>query len=253
MIPVSNKGKIYYGLAALCLLAGALMRFVFTAVRFTGFLFWCAAAVLTLLGLLSHFSEARPWARWARRLLLALLAAGFAFFAVLEVWVISWARTDEETPVEAVVVLGAGVNGTQPSLSLWTRLEAALDYLQDRPDLPVVVTGSQGRGEDISEARCMYDWLTSRGVPPERVILEEQADDTEQNVRYSKALLSGMGIGEDSSVAIVTSGYHLCRASLLWGEGAVPVAARMPARFFPISVNYYIREAFAMAEAIVFR
>ena len=219
MIPIGNKEKIYYGLAVLCLLAGALMRFVFTAVRFTGFLFWCAAAVL----------------------------------AVLEVWVISWARTDEETPVEAVVVLGAGVNGTQPSLSLWTRLEAALDYLQDRPDLPVVVTGSQGRGEDISEARCMYDWLTSRGVPPERVILEEQADDTEQNVRYSKALLSGMGIGEGSSVAIVTSGYHLCRASRLWGEGAVPVAARMPARYFPISINYYIREAFAMAEAIVFR
>ena len=47
MIPVSNKEKIYYGLVALCLLAGALMRFVFTAVRFTGFLFWCAAAVLT--------------------------------------------------------------------------------------------------------------------------------------------------------------------------------------------------------------
>ena len=253
MIPIGNKEKIYYGLAVLCLLAGALMRFVFTAVRFTGFLFWCAAAVLTVRGLLSHFSKTRPWARWARRLLLALLAAGFAFFAVLEVWVISWARTDEETPVEAVVVLGAGVNGTQPSLSLWTRLEAALDYLQDRPDLPVVVTGSQGRGEDISEARCMYDWLTSRGVPPERVILEEQADDTEQNVRYSKALLSGMGIGEDSSVAIVTSGYHLCRASRLWGEGAVPVAARMPARYFPISINYYIREAFAMAEAIVFR
>ena len=148
-----------------------------------------------------------------------------------------------------VVLLDSGAScpGAVP------RLEAALDYLQDRPDLPVVVTGSQGRGEDISEARCMYDWLTSRGVPPERVILEEQADDTEQNVRYSKALLSGMGIGEGSSVAIVTSGYHLCRASRLWGEGAVPVAARMPARYFPISINYYIREAFAMAEAIVFR
>lgn len=252
MIPLSNKEKIYYTTADLCLVLGTLMQFVFTAVRFTGFLFWCAAAVLAVLGLLTHFSE-KPWARWTKRTLLALLAAGFAFFAVLEVWVISWARTDEETPVEAVVVLGAGVNGTQPSLSLQTRLEAALDYLQDRPDLPVIVTGSQGRGEDISEARCMYDWLTSRGIPPERVILEEQADDTGQNVRYSKALLAGMGIEEGSSVAIVTSSYHLCRASRLWGEGAVPVAARMPARYVLISVNYYIREAFAMAEAIVFQ
>lgn len=250
---MSNKEKIYYGLAALCLVLGTAMKLVFTAVRFTGLLLCCGASVLALLGALSYFSQKQSWARWAKRILLALLAAGFAFFAVLEVWVISWARTDEETPVEAVVVLGAGVDGTRPSLSLLTRLEAALDYLQDKPEIPIVVTGSRGRGEDISEARCMYDWLTGRGVPPERIILEEQADDTEQNVRYSKALLAGMGIGEGSSVAIVTGGYHLCRASRLWGEGAVPVAARMPARYIPISVNYYIREAFAMAEAIVFQ
>ena len=245
--------KLCWLLAALCLLLGTLMRFVYTAVRFTGFLLWCAAVTLALFALLTRWKERRRGALWARRVLLAMLAAGFALFAVLECRVLSWSRTDYETDVSAVIVLGAGVNGRTPSLSLRTRLDAALDYIQDKPGVPVVVSGSQGRGEDISEAQCMYDWLTSRGVPPERVILEEQAYDTEQNVRYSKALLSGMGIGEDSSVAIVTSGYHLCRASRLWGEGAVPVAARMPARYFPISINYYIREAFAMAEAIVFR
>lgn len=33
-------------------------------------------------------------------------------------------------PADAVIVLGAGVNGTEPSLSLRTRLDAALDYLE---------------------------------------------------------------------------------------------------------------------------
>lgn len=78
-------------------------------------------------------------------------------------------------PADAVIVLGAGVNGTEPSLSLRTRLDAALDYLEENPDVPVVLTGGQGYGEEITEAQCMYDYLTTRGVTSERILLEEQA------------------------------------------------------------------------------
>lgn len=226
------------------------MLFVFTAVRFTGFLFWCAAAVLVVFALLARWREKHPWALWCRRILLGLLAAGFLLFAVLEVRVLSWARTDRETPVEAVVVLGAGVNGTEPSLSLRTRLEAALDYVQDKPDVPIVVSGARGRGEEISEARCMADWLIARGVEEERLLLEEQATNTEENIRYSLELLEARGIAGE--IAVVSSSYHLCRAALYLGGGMVPVAARMPARYLPLTVNYYIREAFGLAAAMVF-
>ena len=180
---------------------------------------------------------------------LTLLAAGFALFAVLEIRVLSWARTDRETPVTAVIVLGAGVNGTEPSLSLWTRLDAALSYVKDRPDIPIVVTGSQGRGEDISEARCMADWLTARGVPQERIILEEQATNTEENIRYSLELLEQRTIA--GNIAVVSSDYHLCRAAAYLGGNMVPVAARMPARYWPLTVNYYIREAFGLAAMVL--
>lgn len=241
--------KLCYLLAALCLALGASMLLVYTAVRFTGFLFCCGAAALVVFALLARWREKRPWALWARRILLGLLAAGFAFFAVLEGWVLSWARTDGETPVEAVIVLGAGVDGTTPSLSLRTRLEAALAYIQDKPEVPVVVSGSQGRGEDVSEARCMYDWLTGRGVDPERVILEERANNTEENIRYSLELLEERGVA--GNIAVVSSGYHLCRAAMHLGGGMVPVAARMPARYWPLAVNYYIREAFAVAAELV--
>lgn len=242
--------KICYILAVLCLLLGALMQFVFTAVRFTGFLFWCAAAVLALFALLTRWREKHHWALWARRGLLALLAAGFAFFAVLECRVLSWARTDNETPVSAVIVLGAGVNGRTPSLSLLTRLDAALAYIQDKPDIPIVVSGSQGRGEEISEARCMYDWLAARGVPAERIILEERAANTEENIRYSLELLEKLDIA--GNIAVVSSDYHLCRAAMHLGGDMVPVAARMPARYLPLTVNYYIREAFGIAAEMFF-
>lgn len=242
--------KICCILAVLCLLLGALMQFVFTAVRFTGFLFWCAAAVLALFALLTRWREKHRWALWARRGLLALLAAGFALFAVLECRVLSWARTDNETPVSAVIVLGAGVNGRTPSLSLLTRLDAALAYVQDKPDIPIVVSGSQGRGEEISEARCMYDWLAAHGVPAERIILEERAENTEENIRYSLELLEKLDIA--GNIAVVSSDYHLCRAAMHLGGDMVPVAARMPARYLPLTVNYYIREAFGIAAEMFF-
>ena len=117
-----------------------------------------------------------------------------------------------------------------------------------------MVSGSQGPGEEISEAACMYGWLAARGVPPERILLEEQADNTRENIGYSLALLSERGIDAGDGVAVVSSGYHLCRAALhmeRMGGSMVPVAAPMPAQYLPLSVNYYIREAFAMAAELL--
>lgn len=242
--------KICCFLALLSLILGLLMQFVFTAVRFTGFLFCCASAVLVIFALLTRWKESRRWALYVRRVFLTLLAIGLVFFAMLEVKIISWARTDNETTAAAVIVLGAGVNGRSPSLSLRTRLDAALAYVKERPDIPIVVSGSQGRGEDVSEARCMYDWLTERGVPPERLILEEQADNTEENIRYSLELLEERDIA--GNIAVVSSDYHLCRASMYLGGDMVPVAAHMPTKYLPLTVNYYIREAFAIAAELVF-
>ena len=87
-IPVCRKEWIYYVLASLCLAAGVLALTVYTAVRFTGFLLCAAAGALTVLGLLSRLSKTHPWARWARRIALGLLAAGFALFAALEIRVL---------------------------------------------------------------------------------------------------------------------------------------------------------------------
>lgn len=251
-IPICRKEAIYYAIALLCLTLGTLALTVYTAVRFTGFLLCCAAGALAVLGVLSRLGRTRAWARRARQLLLVLLAAGFALFAALEVRVLSWARTDSETPAAAIVVLGAGVNGTTPSLSLETRLTAALAYAQDHPEAPIVVSGCQGPGEDITEAACMAGWLEARGIPPERILREDRARDTEENIRYSLALLAERGIG--GNVAVVTSSYHLCRAAHhmeRMGGAMVPVAAPMPAKYLPLSVNYYIREAFAMAAELL--
>ena len=238
--------------AALCAGLGAFFAFGYTPMRFSGYLLFGAAAALLCLGFLRQLGKKYRWARICKAILLAGIAVGMILFTVLEAWVISWARTDDETAVTAVVVLGAGVNGTVPSLSLQVRLEAALEYLADKPDIPIVVTGSQGPGEDISEAQCMADWLIGRGVAADRILLEDQADNTKENIEFSKAMLRDNGVDTTANIAVVTSDYHLCRASLLWGvPWMVPVAAHMPEAYWPLTINYFIREAFAVAAEVL--
>lgn len=239
-------------LAAAFVLLGGLLCFVYTPMRFTGGLCLCAAAAALAWGFLAARRDKPPF-RILRRAFALALAVGLGVFAVLEAQVIRCSQTDTGRQVSAVVILGAGVNGTEPSLSLRVRLEAALAYLQDRPDIPIVVTGSQGPGEEISEARCMADWLMDRGVDVGRILLEEQAGNTEENIRFSKQLLALSGVGSSDNVAVVSSDYHLYRASLYWdAPGFVPVAAHMPGRYLPLTINYYIREAFAAAKLLVF-
>lgn len=239
--------------ALLCAVLGASFVFGFTPMRFSGYLLLAAAVGLLCLGVLWRLGKRYRWAKVCKAILLVCISAGLLFFAVLETRVISYAGTDSDTPVSAVVVLGAGVNGSVPSLSLQVRLEAALDYIADKPDIPIVVTGSQGPGEDISEARCMADWLMDHGVAEDRILLEERADNTQENIAFSKQMLADAGIDLTDEIAVVTSDYHLCRASVLWGtSGMVPVAAHMPKSYWPLTVNYFIREAFALAAEIVF-
>lgn len=247
--------KICYMLAGVCLILGALMLTVYTAVRFTGFLFCCAAAALMVFALLTRWKERHRWALWARRMLLALLAAGFAFFAVLEVRVISWARTDTETPVTAVIVLGAGVNGETPSAALRSRINAAAAYLETHSGVPVVLSGGQGPGEAVSEAEAMYRALSGRGgLDGVRWVLEDRSTSTAENFRFSKALLREQGLDTDTAViAVVTNDFHCFRAHLIaqrQGLRIVDVPAELP--WWWLTANYYVREAFAVVKTVLF-
>ena len=246
--------RAFWILAAACAVLGGLCAAV-PGLRFGALLLLCAAAFCAALALLSRLAETRRWARICRTALLALFCAGFALFAVLEAMVISGADGDaDDTPVSCVVILGAGVNGTQPSLMLWSRLNAALEYLADKPDVPVIVSGCRGRGEEISEAECMYRWLTAHGIEADRVWKEEQATSTRTNFARSYELMAARGVSGD--FAFVTNDYHVCRAGRIADTPlAHGVAARLPrsAYYDVLTLNYYVREAFALANELFFR
>ena len=252
-----SSEKIQCVIAAVLALAGAVLLTVRAwGMRFSGFLLVGLAAVLGLELLLGHWAKASKTGRLCRRIFQTALTLVLVPLICIEIYVINVGSSDPSAlPADAVVVLGAGVNGTQPSLSLYTRLTAALDYLEENPDVPVVLTGGLGYGEEITEARCMYDWLTARGVDPARLIMEEQAGNTAENFAFSKELLEEQGIDPaENLVAVVTNDFHIARSRLIaarQGYGhAFGVPAKLPWRH--LEVNYYLRESFAMVKTWIF-
>lgn len=238
--------------ALFCLAAALVFRFVLPGVRFTALLLVLAAAVFAVFAALE-----KKKLRRAKRALCALLAAGFLLFCVLEFFVVQEAVKGKTTlQADVVIVLGAGVNGETPSHTLRTRIDAAADYISLLDEsVPVILSGGQGAGESISEAECMRRALTKLGVAESRLILEDKSTDTRENFENSCAILREMGLSldEDTCIAIVTSDFHLCRAKRLLSDyaeaQAVGVGAPLP--WLYLSVNYYVREAFALAELLI--
>lgn len=241
--------------AVLAAPGAALMTLRGLGMRFSGILLLGIAA-LVLVGLLlrrwEQRSKAGKWCRWMFSVSCGLVISLLVF---LETNVLMNRGGMPAIPADAVIVLGAGVNGTEPSLSLRTRLDAALDYLEENPDVPVVLTGGQGYGEEITEAQCMYDYLTTRGVTSERILLEEQATSTAENFAFSKPLLAVEGIDvETDLVAVVTNDFHIYRAGLIAAREGYALTFGIPAElpWLHLEVNYCVREAFALVKTLIF-
>lgn len=235
----------HWAISAGALLISALFfRFAMRGYAYIAYTLIFAAALIVV----HRFAPASLW-----RACVILVSLGLMYLCLVEIPIVKNCRTDAEPERKYLIVLGAEVRGTVPSLSLERRLDAALEYLSAYPDSTAIVTGGQGNGEAITEARCMYDWLTNRGVASERVLMEDKATSTMENLRFSFDLIRRRGDEPDGNIAIVSSSYHLYRAKCMaemQGAEAAGVACKMG---YPLlMLNFYIREAFGVTHLWVF-
>ena len=235
--------KVRVILAALLAVLAAFFRFALVGYAFTAYA--CAGVAVVLL--LYELCARRRLGR-LRIALTITLCLGFVCFLIAEIPVIRASQGDEDAGADYLIVLGAGVNGSEPSLSMVNRLDAALDYLNAHPACVAVVSGGQGPGENITEAEAMRAWLTSHGVAAERIVLEERATTTAENLRYSFDLIRDRDGGmEEVSVAVVSSEYHLYRAEAMARRLGVPVSGVAGhTSLLVLRANYFLREAFAV-------
>lgn len=239
-------------LPALCLFlaAGLFQLFASGAYRFLALVFLGFAVLALLWGLGAYGPPS--WRRALRGSAVAMAAAGAMCFALLEGLVLAGDRTEIRGEPDVMVILGAQVKPWGPSVLLQDRLDTALDYWREHPELPIVVSGGQGSDEPISEAQCMYDYLTEQGVPGEQIWREAHSRNTFQNFKETARLLEERGMEpEETRILVVSNGFHLTRARMLADRNGFAHVSTLaaPSSDLPARVNSYVREAPALLKS----
>lgn len=213
----------------------------------TGVCLLLLAAVLLALRILKK-NAPKHWSRLLTGLTAAGMAVIFGAMGYIAMQGQDSVMTQDETP-EFVVVLGAQVQGDEPSLTLKKRLDKTLEFMQEHPDRTVIVSGGQGPDEAHTEASVMARYLIEHGADASRIIEEDKASNTRENLLFSAKLAEAAGL-DTSRVLIVTSDFHMCRAKYIARTLSMePYGQASDTWPWILKVNYTLREVFAFAKA----
>ena len=182
--------------------------------------------------------------RYPRRLplrlpvsLVTICGAGLVIMLVLQILIIGKVPQVAESDLEYLIVVGAPVRGEKPGHTLRLRLDKAAEYGLQNPETILVLSGgriSEGGG---TEAEAMKQYLLDKGLPEERLVLEQRSVSTVENIAYSRILIDeikkkrqeehhqderalpaylpaamGQRAGNRHQIGILTSNFHLYRA-----------------------------------------
>ena len=129
------------------------------------------------------------------------------------------AKTDEL----CLVALGFQLkpDGTMKD-ELIERLKVVLKSAKKYPNALIVCTGGGTAAENpgATEAGKMAEWLISKGIEEDRVIVEDKSITTAQNAIYTDQILQE-NYPQVKQIAIISSDYHIATGALLFGAESI--------------------------------
>ena len=178
------------------------------------------------------------------------IAAIIAYFeCVLLGTAISAVRAAAHIPAfdkDYILILGCRIteNGGLTKL-LQARADRAVEFAKMQKeatgkDIVFVPSGGKGSDEIISEGEAIRRYLVSVGIPEQQILTENRSCNTEQNLRFSYALIQEQN--ENAQIAFSTTSYHVFRTGCMADEAGIPVEGigAKTKRYFWI--NAFIRE-----------
>ncbi|MBA7844780.1 YdcF family protein [Klebsiella sp. RHBSTW-00484] len=118
-------------------------------------------------------------------------------------------KTDSPT---AIVTLGFALeeNGNMAT-TLIDRLNKTLEVAKALPEAKIIVTGGVPKNNK-NEGVEMKRWLTEKGIDPDRIIDENYARDTVENMIYSRYIVNELQI---KNIVLISSGTHVRRGKAI--------------------------------------
>ncbi len=140
-----------------------------------------------------------------------------------------------------LIILGYKITDNEIADILKMRIDAAADFLEQNPDTIAIPCGGKLNDNQImSEASVIKDGLMERGIPEERIILEDQSKTTVENFINAKKIIADRCKNINSArIAFMTSDFHVYRSSVICkqaGLDAVGLPAPSPEKTYTSNV-----------------
>ncbi|WP_214629790.1 YdcF family protein [Paenibacillus agaridevorans] len=155
-------------------------------------------------------SSRRPWLLFFRLFVVVLFAS--IAWCLYAAWYLNHTipELEEGTRADAGIVLGAALWNDVPSPALKERLDYAYQLYKDGVVEVLILSGGYGGvSSKLSEAEGMRNYLTSKGMAEDKLILEMEAGNTYENLVFGKRIGEEAGYSE---FVVITHDYHAPRA-----------------------------------------
>lgn len=192
------------------------------------------------------------------RILAIFISIGLIIFLTLEGLIIYTGTIEDDRATDYVLVLGAGLNKEKISKSLRFRLDKAIEFNRIHSNIPIIVSGGMGKGEDITEALAMKRYLVSNGVKENNIIMEEESTNTYENFKFSKEIMKNKNkehnseSKEDISVTLITNRFHMFRAKYIGTNTGLNIYCYSAPNEIVTALNFYVRESFACIKELIY-
>lgn len=238
-----KRTSLWQKISAVCglaTLAGSVLLTILFGASINNTLGFALGSAFLIPGVCYRFMP--RWLQWCCKAAMGGMA--LFFLLMLGLMVSAGASNTATFEEDAVIVLGSGIRGSSIPVMLQKRLEGAYAYLQANPHAIVVVSGGQGYGEDLPEALAMQHALLALGVNGNRILVEDQSRNTDENFANSKKILDKRFGGQAWRAAIVTSDFHMFRAL------AIARSHGLDATRYNAPLDWYLRPGSFLRESL---
>lgn len=214
---------------------------------------WLLLAILFyFLFFLCKRGKLKRFGKKTKIVLFSLLSSFSILFFVLFIKIAIPNTTNQIPTVKYVILFGGGVNrdgSLNPSVK--KRVEKCAFVMQENKDLLCITSGGKSLWNVYPEGYALKKELCKLGIKESRIIEENYAKDTIQNLKLSANIIAkkeGKTLTQvlDYPIVLVSSGYHLTRieriAKKLGFTKIYCISAKTPKICI---LDSYLREAFA--------
>lgn len=153
------------------------------------YLIWfLISAFFIIIDLLIYFKVFEKY-KVFKKIFIWVCSIGICIFLVILSLIISKMNVTPVKNLDYIIVLGAQVKESGPSVVLRYRLDRAVSYLKENDNTLVIVSGGQGANEKATEASVMKEYLVNNAMQITNDVISLFQAILAQNVEQTKITL----------------------------------------------------------------